>query len=210
MKSKAAVCWDSCVFIDWLSKADASRVSRIQPIITAAMAQEVVIVASALALAEVIRCAKDGSLSDEDDQKIVAFFRNTFISLRNVDRRIAHAARELCRQPLSTGKRLPPADAIHVATALAFDGPVLHTFDEKHLIPFNEVFGQPALKIDFPSYTPPPRPSSEWAGKAVERAVRDRQQGQRGLFDEQEPPNPYAARQLTKLRRPSSRLPSGP
>ena len=106
-------------------------------------------------LAEVERCNVDAPMSDEDDAKIVEFFRHPFVSLRNVDRRVARDSREICRESIKIGKKLQPMDAIHVATAILLKVPVLHTFDE-NLIRCDKHFGNPPLRIELPSYVVPP------------------------------------------------------
>lgn len=116
--------WDSCVFIDRIQRTP-GRIAVIEQITNAAERGDVVLVTSALTLAEVVK-GPEGLLPVEQEQLIIGLFENPYIRLRPVDRLVAEKAREVGR--LCSMK---PPDAIHVATAiLASDVSVLHTFDE--------------------------------------------------------------------------------
>jgi predicted nucleic acid-binding protein len=117
-------------------------------VIRAAEKGEIQIVASALALAEVIKIKHSRPrLSKADEGKLRAFFKNPYIVVVGVDRALAEAARQLCWDH----DGLDPKDAIHVATALRAKAVHLDTFDGK-LIGFDgQVGGEPPLKIGRPS-----------------------------------------------------------
>jgi predicted nucleic acid-binding protein len=162
MANPQKVYWDSCVFIDWLD-IDANRPDRIKlidPVIRAAKEGNLLIVTSAFTMTEVVRLKGDGGpRNEEDEPKIIEFFKQPYIEIRALDRRIATRARAMCRHKLETGKTLTVADAIHVATAEMLPGVnVIHTFDKKSLMPFSREFGTPPLEIVEPSYSPPVEP----------------------------------------------------
>ena len=89
--------WDSCVCIDWIQNADAVKRAQLQPIITAACNGEVLIVASALVLAEVVRANGDQPMSEIDETAIRTFFLHPYIALRPIDHLLAHLARHFLR-----------------------------------------------------------------------------------------------------------------
>lgn len=154
------VYWDSCCFIDWIENRRADRIAMLRSVIDAAINDEVVIVASTLALAEVVRCNGNEPLSDEDDERIKRFFNaSRYIEMRVMDRRVAAKAREIHRETLANlgpySPKVPLSDCIHIATALLSGCSVLHTFDEKHLLKANNRFGAPKLPIERPSHAKP-------------------------------------------------------
>ena len=77
---------------------------------------------------------------------IRAFFKQPYIVIRDVDRRVGELAREMI---WSHG--VPQKDAIHLATALLTEGVVqLDTFDEGDLIKHSGKLGEPPLVIAYP------------------------------------------------------------
>jgi predicted nucleic acid-binding protein len=164
------LCWDSNVFISWIEKKNAAELAVLQPIVTAAQNGQIRIVASYLAFAEVVRCNGDQPMSEEEEERIATFFKHPFIEIRPLDRAITILARSFCRASLierqearakhKTGRLIEPPkievnDAIHVATAIHYGCDVLQTIDDG-LKRFSEKFGVPKLRIEHPSYSPPP------------------------------------------------------
>ena len=84
--------WDSVVFIDLIEETP-GRISRLQSVIERAMKQEVVIVTSALTMVEVVKLKNLNLLDEDAERRVTEFFENAYISVRNVDRFVAEAAR---------------------------------------------------------------------------------------------------------------------
>lgn len=139
MPTKRLVYWDSCVYIDCIQKTP-GRWAQIEPVLRQAEQGEIEFVASALVIAEVVKCPAIAS----DDDKIRDFFENDFIKFRNVDRRTAEEAAKLSR-----AHGIKPPDAIHVATAIMTKCETLHTYDDKLLV-FDGKAGVPRLAIGNP------------------------------------------------------------
>ncbi|MGB6064360.1 MAG: PIN domain-containing protein [Desulfomonilaceae bacterium] len=85
--------WDSDCFLTWL-KGEKEKRATCQGVIEHAEAGKILIVTSALTLAEVIRLKGKPRIPKEDAAKIEAFFKQPFIDVRNVDRQVAELARE--------------------------------------------------------------------------------------------------------------------
>jgi predicted nucleic acid-binding protein len=120
--------WDSSCFLAWLLPEPA-RAPACRGVLNAAERGELVIVASALTLTEVIKLKGQPPLKADQEKKIRAFFENDYIVLRNVDRFIAESARDLIwKHP-----HLNPKDSIHLATALKVQVPHLDTYDDDFL-----------------------------------------------------------------------------
>jgi predicted nucleic acid-binding protein len=141
------VYWDSCVYIDCIQRTP-GRWEHLEPVLRQAERGSIVLVASALVIAEVVKCPE---VPIRDDDKIRDFFENDFIKFRNVDRATAEAAARISRE-----HGVKPPDAIHVATAIITKCDCLQTFDGmqrggKRLLSFNGVIGLPPLKIEIPS-----------------------------------------------------------
>ncbi len=125
---------------------------------------EVSIYTSFFAFAEVfkVKCVDPGKpLTEENDKAIEQIFRQPWIKPVVVDERIGVAARRLMRHHPTCKK---PADAIHLATALALNVDEMHTFDGSDLLGLdgkvNRADGKP-LKICRPKSVPkaPKEPS---------------------------------------------------
>ncbi len=100
--------WDSDCFLGWFNE-ESSKIDQCKGVLTKARNGELLIVTSALTLTEVIRLKGKPRISKENEDKIVDFFENDFISIRNVGRITAEKARHL----LWTYNRLMPKDSIH-------------------------------------------------------------------------------------------------
>jgi predicted nucleic acid-binding protein len=119
--------WDSVVFIDFLQQTK-WRIDSIGPMAEEARRGDLIIVTSALTLAEVVSLKDLGLLDLHTEQLIVDFFESEFIEVRNVDRFIAEKARWIIRE-----FKINAPDAIHVATAILEKVAVLFTYDFKDL-----------------------------------------------------------------------------
>jgi predicted nucleic acid-binding protein len=135
--------WDANAFLGWLSR-EPDKVALCRPVIDAARAGNVIIITSALTIAEVLWLKGQRAKAIED------FFRHRWIVIRELDRFVAEEARELVWE-----KNVKPKDAIHVATALRQDVEIdqLDTFDGP-LIKLSGTIGDPPLLIGEPSLPP--------------------------------------------------------
>lgn len=141
--------WDSVTFLGWLSD-EADKVPLCRPVLEAAEGGSVVIVTSALTIAEVLWPKGHEKISAHHAKKIESFFRHSWIIVRELDRFIAEDARELV-----WSKNVKPKDAIHMATALRQDVQLdqFDTFDNG-LIKLSGTLGDPPLAIGRPSLPP--------------------------------------------------------
>jgi predicted nucleic acid-binding protein len=140
--------WDSCVFISAIQQT-AERYPTLKAILDLAATEKVIIVTSALTIAEVIKLDVDNAAPDQlatDAAMIRCFFENDFIAVRNVDRLIAERAGEFVRK-----HTIKPPDAIHLATAAFSKCSCLQTYD-RPLLRLDGQIGWPALSIKTPSH----------------------------------------------------------
>lgn len=137
--------WDSCAFLGWLN-AEEDKLDECQLVLDAAEGGDVLIVASTITLAEVVRIKNRARLRKADEDRIREFFENEYIELRAVDRRVAEYARQLMWE----FPALRHKDAIHAATAQLGDVSVLHTFDDD-LLKLSGHVGNPPLTIVRPT-----------------------------------------------------------
>lgn len=138
--------WDSVTFLGWLGE-EPDKVPDCRPVLEAAEAGTVTLVTSALTIAEVLWPKGHKKIPAEHARKIEAFFRHSWIIVRELDRFIAEDARELV-----WNKNIKPKDAIHLATALRQDVQLdqFDTFDGD-LIKLSGSLGEPPLTIGRPS-----------------------------------------------------------
>jgi predicted nucleic acid-binding protein len=138
--------WDAVTFLGWLSE-EVEKVPDCRPVLEAAEAGTVTLVTSALTMAEVLWIKGKPKIDASHARKIEAFFRHSWIVVREVDRFIAEDARELV-----WNKNIKPKDAVHLATALRQDVPFdqFDTFDEG-LIKLSGTLGNPPLTIGRPN-----------------------------------------------------------
>ena len=156
--------WDSCVYIDCIQQTP-ERYDVLAEIVTEAQNGKIVLVASALIVAEVSKLAGLGVEIAEQTNRIRLFFENDFISIRNVTRRVAEDAARFGRE-----HSIKPADAVHVATALHYECVSFQTYDGESkcrgkLLALDGKVGTPPLKIEVP--------------RVIEKG---NSQGQKGLF----------------------------
>lgn len=119
-KDRRRIYWDSCVFIHAIQQTQEFQ-TVLEAILDEARAGSLVIVTSALTLAEV-----RGAGSETDEATIDDMFRQDYIVVRVLDPPLASRARRLGRD-----HGIKPADAIHVATAIDLGAEVMHTMDGK-------------------------------------------------------------------------------
>lgn len=135
--------WDSDAFLGQLN-GEPDKVSACESVLEAAEERRLIIVTSALTLAEVLYVKGQTPIPRSSREKVSAFFKQPYISVQNVTRRISEYARELVWE-----HQIRPKDAIHVATAVILKIPVLNTFDGK-LLATDAKVGDPPLRIEKP------------------------------------------------------------
>ena len=147
--------WDSCIYIEYL-RGGHETANAMRAILRAWENGQVTLVTSALTLAEVLwfKCGGRREWIDEPQRGELS---NLFSEIRGNDseliivelsRRIAEATRELC-----WSFRIRPKDAVHVASALEANCPVLHTHDAELRKSSEKVGGDPPLKIALPEWS---------------------------------------------------------
>ena len=135
--------WDSSCFLAWFMEEE-GRVDDCRRVIRAAEKGEVVLVTSALTLAEVLWLRGNPKIPVDRSKRVEDFFRQMYIKVRAVDRFTAESARGLVWH-----ESIQPKDAIHVATALRSELTLMDTFDEP-LQAFSGKLGNPPLRIARP------------------------------------------------------------
>jgi predicted nucleic acid-binding protein len=141
--------WDSDAFLGWLQE-EADKVELCRGTLERAEAGEVLVVTSALTLAEVLWRRGGPRLPRDKADTLKKFFRRSCFRIRGVTRRIAEDARDL-----HWLHGIDPKDAVHVATAIEGGIPTLETFDGVLLGKSGQV-GNPPLIIRRP-IAPPQR-----------------------------------------------------
>ena len=136
--------WDSDCFLAWL-KSEEHKAEACAPVIHEAEAGKLMIVTSALTIAEVLYLRHHQPIPAHDAGQVRAFFEHEWILISEVDRTLAENARELV-----WAHGIKPKDAIHVASAIDAGVEQLDTFDEG-LIAKSGLAGQPPLVIGPPN-----------------------------------------------------------
>ncbi len=143
--------WDSDCFLGWL-QAEADKEKECRAVLEAAKDGKVMIITSALTIAEVLMLKGKKPIPSANRAKVEAFFRSDFIVVRNISRRIAEMGRGLVWD-----HKIAPKDALHVATALDANLPLFNTFDAK-LIGKCRRAKVIALTVERPQVTEPKLP----------------------------------------------------
>src|SRR5262245_35914657 len=100
--------WDANAFQGWLNQ-ESDKVEPCRSVLDAAERGDVMIVTSALTLAEVLWIKGTPKLDSSKRDTVSSFFRNGYISVRGVDRFIAELARDVVWD-----NGVHPKDAIHI------------------------------------------------------------------------------------------------
>lgn len=129
MSSKARY-WDSNVWLGLLNN-EADKVDACKEQLERARQGQFKVICSAITLTEVVwlRGPDRQKLPPSVNPQIEAFFKHDFISVRPVDRAIGEKARRLVWEFADSPEKLKPYDAVHVATAVMLNIPILHTYD---------------------------------------------------------------------------------
>src|SRR5690349_10565859 len=105
--------WDSDAFLGWLQE-EPGKVELCRGTLERAKAGEVLIITSALTLAEVLWQKHSPMIPKSKAEILRKFFRRTHFRVWNVSRKISESA-----QDLVWSHGIKPKDAIHVATTIA-------------------------------------------------------------------------------------------
>ncbi len=146
--SRDRVYWDACCFLGWL-QSEADKQESCRAVLADADAGKIIIVTSALTLAEVLAMRRYEAIDRSRRESVEAFFRRDYIAVQNVTRRTAEDARALVWD-----HGIAPKDAIHVATAISAKVSSPHTFDGPLMDRSGKV-GSPLLVICRPFVTEP-------------------------------------------------------
>jgi predicted nucleic acid-binding protein len=138
--------WDANAFLAYFQEEE-GRVDSCEAVLEMAEQGRVLIITSALTLAEVLALRGTRRLTPNPKmkKKVIDFFKNEYIAVQNVTREVAELSRDLVWD-----HGIKPKDAIHVASALASDVSMFETYDRPLMNKGNKV-----TKIKFRE--PPPR-----------------------------------------------------
>lgn len=107
---------------------------------------------SPLTIAEVHKIRHQEKLTDDENENILEFFENDFVTVVPIDREDGENANRLCRRYQT--ERLSPTDALHLACALKAECDVILTWDRD----FKKVV-HPDIRVEPPTiWEPPKRP----------------------------------------------------
>jgi predicted nucleic acid-binding protein len=135
--------WDTDCFLGHL-QGEVGKAEKCDGVLERAERGDVLIVTSALTIAEVLWMRGGPRLPKDKAEIVQKFFRKSYIRVVNVSRKVAMAA-----QMHVWEDDIKPKDAIHVATAVAFGVNALETFDAG-LIGKSGKVGAPLLLIREP------------------------------------------------------------
>jgi len=135
--------WDTDCFLAHL-QAELGKVEKCDGVLERAERGDVLIVTSALTIAEVLWMRNAPRVPKDKAALVQKFFRKSYIRVVNVTRKISESA-----QTHVWDNDIRPKDAIHVATAIAFGCDALETFDSG-LIGKSGKAGNPLLLIREP------------------------------------------------------------
>lgn len=135
--------WDSDCFLGHF-QAEIGKADKCDGVLERAERGDVLIITSALTIAEVLWMRKSPKLPHDKAITVQKFFRRSYIRVVNVTRKIAESA-----QILVWENDIRPKDAIHVATAISYGSFALETFDAG-LISKSGKVGNPLLLIREP------------------------------------------------------------
>jgi predicted nucleic acid-binding protein len=135
--------WDSDAFLGWF-QGEPGKTELCAGTLKRADQGEVIILTSALTIAEVLWMRGAPMVPQHKKDIIRKFFRRSYIRVRNVTRQISESA-----QDLVWNYGIRPKDAIHVSTALDVVVVALETFDDA-LLSKSGLVGNPLLIIRKP------------------------------------------------------------
>lgn len=138
--------WDAVTFLAYFQKEE-GRVDSCEAVLEEAEKGKILIVTSALTLAEVLAIRGKNRLPPRPamKQKVTDFFKNEYIAVQNVTREVAEMSRDLVWD-----RGIAPKDAIHVASAMSAGVNVFETYDRSLIRKGNRatelMFREPPLR----------------------------------------------------------------
>lgn len=127
------VYWDACVFIHRFDPASPHK-GTLSKITDLAERGKIQIATSVLTITEISRPRDNGKpLSEAEVEKLVRFFDNPFLLLRQIDRNLAALAGFIARSEVRAGRNIKNPDALHLATALLAQADSFCTYDDRLL-----------------------------------------------------------------------------
>ena len=87
-------CWDSVCALGYLNE-EPDKYDKCERVLQKADLGEIIIVASAIIITEVIRMKNLPHLTEENEGKIKSFFENDYFDIRDCTRKIAELSRQL-------------------------------------------------------------------------------------------------------------------
>ena len=142
--------WDSNSFSGYLN-GEPEKVVDCEPVLKEAEKGHLLLVTSALTLAEVLFIRHGPKLPPEKREIVATFFKADYITVRNVTRATSELARDLFWD-----HSIQPKDAVHIATAILFKIPIFHTFDSELLAKTGISINGHVLRIEKPHVTHQP------------------------------------------------------
>jgi predicted nucleic acid-binding protein len=140
-----AVYWDSDVIIHRIQRTP-QHIDILDYLTETAEKNNLLIVVSTFTIVEVNRADNLLPLTEEEDKRISDYFENDYIVIRPLSIPIAQLARQIARK-----FNIKPKDAVHVATAVFWQVPILQSYDSG-LCKKTGLIGDPPLKIENPAY----------------------------------------------------------
>jgi predicted nucleic acid-binding protein len=137
--------------LGWLL-AEPDKEEQCRRVLDAAEQGRLIIVSSALTIAEVLAIRGRPRVGDDKRALVESFFRNEYIVIRNLTRHVAELARSMVWD-----HGVAPKDAVHVAMAVDADLTLFNTFD-RDLCKLTNRLGSPPLVIELPQLVEPERP----------------------------------------------------
>ena len=148
--------WDSCAWLG-LINGEVDKRRELEIVYEHAKQGKYQLWTSTLSVVECRRLATEDKLpkplSDENEKTINDFFLQPFVMPIPVSLDIAESARKIWRATVGLGKY---QDAVHLASALRWDTPVMHTYDREDLLHLDGRFkckNGETLKICYPDET---------------------------------------------------------
>lgn len=138
--------WDSACFLAWLNE-EPGRFETCGALLQAAQDGKIELVTSAFTITEVLQPKGEKPLSPDKRALVQTFFRRPEFIIVTVDRRLAEYA-----QRYFWDFNIKPKDAIHVASAVYAEVPVLETFDAGLIRHSGRLGGSPVLQVREPLF----------------------------------------------------------